>query len=599
MNPFPAKPVEVIIYLDVTACALPVCFESALRSFSGGDFIIVQETSEEARDDAGAGNGIRNFATLHGAILIENFDRLGYWKSVTKGIDRSCANYLVILNASAAVSRNGLRELVDRLHADASAEVALPLMDWQDTSLELIATAIDNSALADADIRERASFSGFPAFAMRRSASARLACWRYAENAAESLSEPLQMVLAPRCAACTPHPDGVNHQPWNAATAAQLAAASRDFQTAISLATASPNLFQKTVLFLLAEGDHAVPLEIQGLRDCGVQAQAATGSSGARWIAEHFPFATGFCMICDGNDADSELVQVSTQFDIVIATNFPTARILAKAREKAPRMIPLYYLQDYEPWSLRDEFDRREAERTLTDAALADVRFFARSQWLCQTMWHRHRIAVAKVARGLDAAFLNGFASKRAASLAARMIVCAIRPYSPGGNARNTLRMLRKVAIRYGGKVVTQVFGCTNEDLDQMEEARGFRFSNLSSLKRCELAQVLSTADIFADLSHRLDDGGRALEAMAAGCATILPREGCDVELERDGENCLTVDTSDEAAVLAVFDRLMIEPGLIARLRNQGLQTGRSHSMRKAVWSQMLWLSESAVRAES
>jgi hypothetical protein len=330
-------------------------------------------------------------------------------------------------------------------------------------------------------------------------------------------------------------------------------------------------------------------LQVQGLRDCGMFAEAVIGSSGSRWLTENFPGALDFCAV---RDDDDELLARAAGFDFVVATDFRTARILDRVCEADPSKIPLYYLRDYEPWSAAGASAQQEAERTLTDCART-AGFFARNEWVCRTMWLRHRMEVTPIAWGLDRSLYNGFLSRHDERSGPIVIACAIQPASPSGNARNALRMIRKVAVKHGRKVDVRVFGCTDEELDQIDEARGFRFRNMALLKRPELAQLLYGADIFADLSVRQSEESSGLEAMAVGCAAILPREGCAREIALDGENCIVVDTSDEREVLTAFDRLIGDRQLLTQLRTEGMETGRRHSIRKTVWSELLVFAES------
>ena len=113
------------------------------------------------------------------------------------------------------------------------------------------------------------------------------------------------------------------------------------------------------------------------------------------------------------------------------------------------------------------------------------------------------------------------------------------------------------------------------------------------------MGNVLREADIFADLSTYRATGQLGLEAMAAGCAAILPAEGATREFASDGEDSLVVDTTNESDVLAAFERLITGRDTLARLQERAIRTGRCNSMRKTIWSELLLLSGGTDGAES
>jgi len=610
--------VEVVIYAHSPVNILRACVDSALRSFPGRDFLIVKE-AEQNHDVACL---LEKFASTHGAVMIENFDHLGYWRSVVKGIDRARADYLVVLDGTAVAARNSLRQMVEYLDGDEALDVVVPLTSQHlsaslararisdpvacrfaaAANAELLATALENSALSGEFIRSTSPFAGYSAFAIRRSAFSKLASWRHASSAGSSRSEPICIGLAAGSyvTGCSLELTAGNDPLWDAFAAPSWPAAMEDFAGVASAAAALERVLGKTVLFLLSDstgvglGLDPVPLEIIGLRDCGIRVHAAIGSAGRHRLDQEFPELSD---VLTASDDEGQLVELATRFDTVIATDAHSSRILMAAHRKVPGMRPMYYLQDYEPWSLSDESCRAAAEQSFAKAAQMGV--FARSQWLCRTMWQRHRIKADRVATGLDRSLFNRLGTPCADPSRPLVIVSPIRTRVSSGNAKSALRILRTIAIKHGARVDIRVFGCTDEELDEIEEAQGFELRCLSGLKRRQMGNVLREADIFADLSTYRATGQLGLEAMAAGCAAILPAEGATREFASDGEDSLVVDTTNESDVLAAFERLITGRDTLARLQERAIRTGRCNSMRKTIWSELLLLSGGTDGAES
>jgi glycosyltransferase involved in cell wall biosynthesis len=106
-------------------------------------------------------------------------------------------------------------------------------------------------------------------------------------------------------------------------------------------------------------------------------------------------------------------------------------------------------------------------------------------------------------------------------------------------------------------------------------------------LQRWDVAELLRGADIFVDLSSYQAFGCTGLEAMAVGCATVLPSGSGVEEYASNNENCLLVDTADPLAGVTAIDRLIRDLPLRRRIREAALATGRRYSVRRAAWSQL------------
>ena len=251
--------------------------------------------------------------------------------------------------------------------------------------------------------------------------------------------------------------------------------------------------------------------------------------------------------------------------------------------DRNPAAVPLYYIQDYEPW-FYPEHDPRHAAAKASYTLVPKARAFAKTEWLCRTVHRMTGIDVTRIAPGLDRSLYNGLAVGRERS-GPVAITSMIRPRSARRNARGTLNLLRRIKQKYGSGVDIRIFGCADEELDQLDEAQGFDFVNFGELKRAEVAAVLRGADIFVDLSTSQAFGCTGLEAMAVGCASVLPRGSGVEEYATDEQNCLLIDTANGAEAATAVERLIGDNRPEGRFRHEALRTGLRHSIRTAVWS--------------
>jgi len=88
------------------------------------------------------------------------------------------------------------------------------------------------------------------------------------------------------------------------------------------------------------------------------------------------------------------------------------------------------------------------------------------------------------------------------------------------------------------------------------------------SPNRQEMADILSTCDIWLGASHNEGLGRMALEAMSAGCACVLSDTGA--EYAKDGENCLLYPVGDIPAMLNALRKLIADRDLAKKIRDAG-----------------------------
>jgi glycosyltransferase involved in cell wall biosynthesis len=154
------------------------------------------------------------------------------------------------------------------------------------------------------------------------------------------------------------------------------------------------------------------------------------------------------------------------------------------------------------------------------------------------------------------------------------------------------MELLRTIQRRHPDMVNITIFGNEPESDEFLAMPRDFDFENRGILVREDVAALLGAADIFVDLSVYQAFGRTGLEAMAVGCATILPETGGVYEYAEHRKNALIVDTSSADDAVAALDELVTNRALRRELKRNGLETAARFSVRSAVASELEVLRE-------
>ena len=137
------------------------------------------------------------------------------------------------------------------------------------------------------------------------------------------------------------------------------------------------------------------------------------------------------------------------------------------------------------------------------------------------------------------------------------------------------------------------LFGCEPQNLTTYvrRNAPDLRldssFENRGILPREGVADLLREADVFVDFSDYQAFGRTGLEAMACGCAVVLPAVGGIYEYAVDGDNCLVVDTASVDDMASAVTRLVQDSRLRTRLKERGLATAARFDVARASLSEL------------
>lgn len=354
----------------------------------------------------------------------------------------------------------------------------------------------------------------------------------------------------------------------------------------------SSRIMQIRILFLLpvkggGGGAHSVVQEVAEMRRLGLDANIAVRAQ------HHDGFLDLYGDIENPRNVfvpfeDNDITSVAQDYDVVVATIFSSMSLAQKIVEVFPHILPAYYVQDYEPLFFSPDSQNwklaYESFNLVPEAFL-----FAKTKWIADKVKTEHGINVHKVNPSIDHVV---YKPQRRSPDGRVHIAAMIRPQTPRRGAERTMRVLSRLAKAHPGRLAFHLFGCADDSPDFQKLARDFEFSTYGTLKRLEVANLLSLSDIFVDLSDYQAFGRTALEAMACGCAAVVPIHGGTDEYAIDGCNAIVVDSLDEDECFFRIDGLLRSPTTLARMQLESLETASRYSVHRAAVSE--WLSIAA-----
>lgn len=265
-----------------------------------------------------------------------------------------------------------------------------------------------------------------------------------------------------------------------------------------------------------------------------------------------------------------DLALIAMDFDAVIATaNYSVEWFLDIPALAKP--VLGYYVQGFE--ALMYDSGTPEYQKALDSYTLIPrMQCFTKTQWT-QEMVFRHtggRCQVIGVSVNLDLMRPHPRALPDWPNRPIR-IGAMVRPDSPYREPERTMRLLNRAATTFGKAVEIVIFGADMKDPEFQKLPHDFNWSSCGIITTDQTAQVLNDLDIFVDYSSHQAMGLTALEAMANGCAVIVPLEGGAVSFANDHENALVVDTGEFENVWQGLRLLVEDHDLRKKLQRNAL----------------------------
>lgn len=647
------KTIDIVICMHNALEYVRRCLDAVIGNVPGAGvrILVVNDGSDEPTSQC-----VRQFCAEHDiATLIESQTAEGYTKAANKGMRESTADWVVLLNSDTVVSAHWLERIVECGQSDDRIGVVGPLSnaasyqsvpyirtaqgDWSLNSLPE-GTTVDDMAAKVRELSEkrfpRMPFINGFCYAIKRSvveavglfdedafpfgfgeendysirvrqagfelAIADHAYVHHAKSKSYGYGRRKELTRTGRQALEAKHgADEIAAGIEILETDRSLERIRRrlcDYLEAQAVKDQLADVKGTRILYLLkgkggGGGVHSIYQESSGMRKFGVHTEIALPKKVARNYERFYPEPPeGLFWFYE---SESELWQHAESFDIVVATIFTTVRPLRKLHERVPHVLPAYYIQDYEPWIIRDPTPELIAEAEESYTAIPDMVCFAKTHWIRQTVSERHGAHVNKVKPSLDTSVYHADRMKKNRT-GIPHIVAMVRPTTPRRSPRETMEVLRAVKQRYGDRIRVTIFGNDPESPEFAAMPRDFEFENRGILVREEVADLLGRADVFADLSVYQAFGRTGLEAMAVGCATVLPRKGGVHEYAIHGENALVIDTADFEQCVKTLDELISDKQLRRKLKRNGLATASHYNVRSAVVSELVVLAEALAK---
>jgi glycosyltransferase involved in cell wall biosynthesis len=270
-----------------------------------------------------------------------------------------------------------------------------------------------------------------------------------------------------------------------------------------------------------------------------------------------------------GNIEDLE--KTALDYDAVIATFNPTVSWLKPLLSKPTYPILGYYVQGFEPWMYTQG---SQGYKTALDSytLIDDMILFTKTEWTRQQV----RQATGRESEVIGASVDIDLYRPRPRNApqwpeGPIRIAAMIRPESPYREPLKTMQLLRETALKYKGEVEILLFGTPYENSAFQELPHDFSLKLFGVLNPEQVANLLSQADIFIDYSSHQAMGLTAMEAMACGCAAMVPQYGGASSYAVHEQNSLLIDMSSFENVWIAMQRLIDDEKLRDHLRHKAI----------------------------
>lgn len=266
-------------------------------------------------------------------------------------------------------------------------------------------------------------------------------------------------------------------------------------------------------------------------------------------------------------------LQYADKFDVICLTYYKGIRYIQPIINDCGKPIRYgYYIQDFEPYFFpKESKDYKEALASYT--AVADMICFTKTQWNCQTVKKETGRRCEVIGPSVD---LECFRPRRAfGNMKTVRIAAMVRPATPRRAPKMTIEILYELKKIYGAKVEIVIFGCTETEYKEFflnqSVAFEYEYRLAGKITSEHMSMILSNSDIFVDFSIFQAMGLTAMEAMASGCAVIVPKYGGTSDFAKHEWNCLVTDTRKKEDCIAAARRLIDNPDLRYELASRAI----------------------------
>ncbi len=637
--------VDVVVCVHNALEDVTACLESLVRNTRRQYTLYIVDDGS----DMETAEYLRGFATRHESQLLRSDRATGYTRAANRGLRASEADWVVLLNSDVVVPFGWLDRMVEAGASSGKLGVVGPLSnaasyqsvpkrfdeagDWAVNELPegLGVNGMDDVVKrASARARPRMPFLNGFCFMIRRELLDRIGlldeesfprgygeendyCLRaraegfelavvddvfvfHAKSKSYSHERRRELASSSRQAFDEKHgaevikqaSEFMRHNPEMAKVRARIQEALGRIDRAAPIAGAGvdPDPEAMSVLFILpvsrgGGGVHSIVQEALGMRALGAAARIAVPKQHRHWFLDNYPSVPADLFV--GFQGIDELARLARQATHAVATIFTSVKLLEQLSRSFPDLGLGYYVQDYEPRIVAHD-PNLEREARLSYSRVPRSQLFAKTDWIRAKVFEEHGVPVAKVTPSIDHSVYNP--RGREPATGAVRVAAMLRPSTPRRNAEGTLEVLRAIAREYPSGVEVLTFGLPVDD-PIYEAATDGTFERCGVMTREGVAGLLQRSDVFVDLSHYQAFGRTGLEAMACGCAVIVPKAGGASEYAIDGDTALVVDTADRSACLSALQRLVEDGDLRKLLAARGQRIAARFTIEAAAASEL------------
>jgi glycosyltransferase involved in cell wall biosynthesis len=259
------------------------------------------------------------------------------------------------------------------------------------------------------------------------------------------------------------------------------------------------------------------------------------------------------------------------KYDAVIATYNPTVQWLIPFQKKAVHPKLGYYIQGFEP--LMYETGSARYKSALDSYAMIDeMVLITKTEWTNQQVKQAVGRASKIIGPSVDIDLYRP--RPRITPIwpeGPLRISAMIRPESLYREPLKTMELLRQAAKKYKGEVEINLFGTPSDNSAFRELPNDFAWKMFGVLSPSQVANLLSQSDIFVDYSSHQAMGLTAMEAMACGCAVIVPQNGGVLSYAIHEKNSLIADSASFDSMWDALQRLVEDEQVRNQLRRNAI----------------------------
>jgi GT2 family glycosyltransferase/glycosyltransferase involved in cell wall biosynthesis len=622
------RDVDIVVCIHNALDDVKACLSSIVANTRPPYRLILVD--DGSRDDTK--QYLETFAAAQGATLLRSDTAGGYTRAANRGLRASSAPWTILLNSDTIVPFGWIDELLKIGESDKKIGIVGPSSNtasWQSAPLLFNEDGdwADNPLLPNVDVQDMQRLvssvappqgidlpflNGF-AFMIRRSLivdigifdeetfgagygeendfciRARQAGWKliFAPNAfvfhAQSKSYSTEKRL--KLAAAADANLSAKHDPqkhiWSQVQYCKDSLATLSFRARVAVmledadAREVPFEGKRVAVFcpigFAGGGGNILVKESLLMAQLGAQVWLINHKSNQGVFERDYPERASTLYFKDNAAIKAFLQKNELNFDAVIASAFFTTEWIPDRFDgKVPKVG--YYIQDDEPAFFKEtSYQYRAAVKSYE--ILYRACGFTKTNWNANAIERRGFPRPAVIGASVD---LSRFRPKgrdlnphRPTRLAA-MLRFESENIVDRRAPDLTMRVLNRLAAAYGASVELIVFG---SDLNHDRKSRLHDgVIDQGRLRPDEVSSLMRSVDVFLDFSVWQAMGLSAMEAMASGCAVVVPRNGGAVDFCVDGHNGLIVDSEDEDACFATASRLIDDPAFLAELRKNATQ---------------------------